>query len=411
MKNDLGHLMKDQGIDALLITGPASSNPAMVYFTGLVHVTMADLVVKAGSEPVLFYPPMERDEAAKTGLPSRSYTNYPMREFLSLAANDAVKARAMRYQKMLKDCGVEKGTIAIYGNADAGASYAIFSALQKIMPEVELSGFPVDELLMQAMMTKDEVELAAIAEMGKLTIEVVGRTADYLTKHQVRNETLLKQDGSPLRIKDVKSRIDLWLAELGAANPEATIFAIGRDAGVPHSTGNPEDVLALGKTIVYDIFPCQAGGGFFYDFTRTWCLGYAPDEAVKLYEDVKYAYNALVSELKVDQPFSHYQTRTCEIFEKQGHATIAQDPAVEEGYVHSIGHGVGLHVHEKPFSGANTTSTDRLAPGSVFTIEPGLYYPSRGMGVRIEDTYCVNPDGSIKTLAEYPAELILKMKN
>lgn len=410
MKTDLEHLMKDQGIDALLITGPASSNPAMVYFTGLVHVTMADLVVKAGSEPVLFYPPMERDEAAKTGLPSRSYTDYPMKEFLSQAGNDVVKARAMRYQKMLKDCGVETGTIAIYGNADAGSSYAIFSALQKIMPEVEITGFPVDELLMQAMMTKDESELTAIAEMGKVTIEVVDRTANFLTKQQVRNETLVQQDGSPLKIKDVKSRIDLWLAELGAANPEATIFAIGRDAGVPHSTGNPEDVLVLGKTIVYDIFPCQAGGGFFYDFTRTWCLGYAPDDAVKLYEDVKYAYDALVGELKVDQPFTHYQKRTCEIFERQGHATIAQDPSVEEGYVHSIGHGVGLHIHEKPFSGANTTPTDRLAPGSVFTIEPGLYYPSRGMGVRIEDTYCVGHDGSIKTLADYPAELVLKMK-
>ena len=83
-----------------------------------------------------------------------------------------------------------------------------------------------------------------------------------------------------------KRRINLWLAERGADNPEGTIFAIGRDAGVPHSTGTASDPLRLGQTIVYDIFPCEAGGGYYYDFTRTWCLGYAPDAVQALYQDV-----------------------------------------------------------------------------------------------------------------------------
>jgi Xaa-Pro aminopeptidase len=69
---------------------------------------------------------------------------------------------------------------------------------------------------------------------------------------------------------------------------------------------------------------------------------------------------------------------------------------------------VGLHVHEKPFSGAGVA--DRLLPGSIFTSEPGLYYPSRGLGVRIEDTYYVRPDGSFEILADYPKDLVLPVR-
>ena len=51
-----------------------------------------------------------------------------------------------------------------------------------------------------------------------------------------------------------------------------------------------------------------------------------------------------------------------------------------------------------------------LKPGVVITIEPGLYYPEKGMGFRIEDTYWVWPDGRIERLAEFPYDLVLPMK-
>jgi len=51
-----------------------------------------------------------------------------------------------------------------------------------------------------------------------------------------------------------------------------------------------------------------------------------------------------------------------------------------------------------------------LIPGSIFTSEPGLYYPSRGMGVRIEDTYYARPDGTFEILAEFPKELVLPVR-
>jgi Xaa-Pro aminopeptidase len=237
---------------------------------------------------------------------------------------------------------------------------------------------------------------------------VVGRTAEFLTSHKAKNGRLVKRNGSPLTIGEVKSNINLWLAEAGVENPEGTIFSIGRDAGIGHSTGTPTDELSLGKTIVYDIFPCELLGGYFYDFTRTWCLGFAPDEVQSLYDDVKYVYDTVVSELKVDTLGAVYQKRTCDLFAAKGHPTIDTNPQTENGYNHSLGHGIGINIHEKPFMGA--ISKDKLIKGSAFTIEPGLYYPDRGMGARIEDSYCVTPDGRIECLAPYPFDLVLKVK-
>jgi Xaa-Pro aminopeptidase len=260
------------------------------------------------------------------------------------------------------------------------------------------------------METKDAFEVERIRKMGAVTTGVVRRIADYLTNREVRaDEVLLKEDATPLTIRDVKSKINLWIAELGAENPEGTIFAIGRDAGVPHSVGNPDDLLRLGQTIVFDIYPCEAGGGYFYDFTRTWSLGYATPETQKLYEEVKAVYDHLVNEFDLNAPFKDYQRLTCELFEKHGHPTPLSTPAPVEGYVHSIGHGVGLNIHERPWSHLTASDDNILKPGVVFTSEPGLYYPERGLGVRIEDTYWVRPDGKIEILAEYPYDFVLKM--
>jgi Xaa-Pro aminopeptidase len=220
----------------------------------------------------------------------------------------------------------------------------------------------------------------------------------------------VQANGQPLTIGDIKSRIDLWLAERGAENPEGVIFSIGRDAAIPHSSGNPSDLLRLGQTIVFDIYPCEKGGGYFYDFTRTWCLGYAPDAVLKLYEDVRSVFNQVMHEFKVDTHCPVYQRRACELFEAQGHPTLLGTPRTEKGYIHSLGHGVGLNIHERPWFGMNATDEDRLIPGAVFTVEPGLYYPEQGMGVRLEDTVMVCPDGKIKALVEYPLDLILPVK-
>ncbi len=412
MKTDIDRLMQERSYDAILITGPAQHNPAMVYLTGGGHMTSADLIKVQGQEPVLYHNPMERDEAAATGLKTKNLAEYRFEELLQKTGGDVSEAQALRYKKMLMEQGITSGRMAIYGKIEVGAGFAVFSALERLMPELEIIGEPSrSSMLLDAMATKDGTEIERIRRMGEITTVVVGKVADFLVSHKTRKGTLIKPDGTPLTVRDVKSKINLWLAERGAENPHGTIFAIGRHAGVPHSTGNPEDPIELGKTIVFDIFPCEAGGGYHYDFTRTWCLGYAPDEVMALYEDVYSVYQTVMKELKVNHPFKSYQDRVCELFAAQGHATIRENPALEEGYVHSVGHGLGLHVHEMPWSGSQAGPKDVLAPGSVMTIEPGLYYPSRGMGCRLEDTIYVRPDGGMEILAEFPLDLVLTMSS
>jgi Xaa-Pro aminopeptidase len=402
--------MEAHDIDALLVTGPAQHNPAMYYFTGGWHISQADLIKRRGQAPVLFYNSMERDEAAKTGLQTKDLGDYRLRDLLKENNGNMVKATVLRYQKMLEELEITNGRVALFGKAEAGAAYAVFSGLEKALPGLTMVGQLDDSLLMQAMATKDEDEIERMRRMGQVTTAVVAQVADFLTGHRLKGEVLVKADGQPLTIGDVKSRINLWLAERGAENPEGTIFAIGRDAGVPHSAGTSSDALRLGQTIVFDIFPCEEGGGYFYDFTRTWCLGYATDEALALYEDVHAIYQEIIDSLKPGVHCPEYQRRACELFEARGHPTIEKNPQIQEGYVHSLGHGLGLNVHERPWFGRNASPEDRLDPGSVVTIEPGLYYPERGLGVRLEDTVWMRPDGKPELLADFSLDLVLPMK-
>lgn len=401
--------MQARNLDAILITGPAIHNPSMYYFTGGAHLTGADLIKKRGESPVLYHSTIERDEAAHTGLAIQGFDKYNYDQLLQQCGGDAAQATALLYKAMLAEQGISSGRLAIYGQSDAGHAYAVFSALQSFLPDLIVVGEPTASLLLQARLTKSPDEIERIRRMGQVTIAVVGQVAEFLTSHSVSDGALVKADGHPLTIGDVKSRINLWLAGHGVENPDGTIFATGRDLAVPHSVGNPADVLRLGQTIIFDIYPCEAGGGYFYDFTRTWCLGYAPDEVIKLYQDVYKVFFQVLSEMKPGAFFPDYHKRACELFASLGHETIMTEPNSTDGYVHGLGHGVGLDIHERPYHGNNATPDDALSPGVVVTLEPGLYYPERGMGVRLEDTLVVNQSGSIQPLVEYPYDLVLPM--
>ena len=410
MKSDLQKHLKDAQADAIWVTGPAQHNPFMVYLTGGGHMTQADVILRTGEEPILCHAPMERDEAAKTGLHTLNYSKYPLKARLETAQGDRLTAHTLLYKHIFEELGLTSGKVILYGRTDVGKMHATVSKLQEMLPGLSFHGDLDDAVLLQTMATKAPDEIERIQKMAGVVVEVVSRVAEFLTSHRVIYDILMKNDSVPLLIGDVKAQINLWLAELGAENPEDTIFAIGQDAGVPHSGGNPNDPLAIGQTIVFDIFPCEKGGGYFYDFTRTWCLGYAPDEAQTLYDQVKSVYHQVVSELQTGLNAAHFQERTCELFESMGHRTVRQDPAIESGYVHSLGHGLGLHVHEKPWFSQKNDPSNTLVPGSVFTIEPGLYYPEKGMGVRLEDTYYVTPTGQFEKFIDYPMELCLPME-
>ncbi len=408
MKADLDRLMAERDIDAAVVSGTVTGNPIMYYMTNGARLHLHSVVVKpAGRPAVLACRPMEREEAAKSGLTTVSLAQFdPLR--LQEEAGSVLGGMVLLYQKLLEQLEVG-GRVAFYGELDQGKSFSFLNELQASTPGLTVVGEYEDSIFDLAQLTKDRSEIERMREVGRRTAAAMQAAIEFVQSHRVKNETLIKDDSCPLTVGDVKRAVLRKLFGLELEDPEGMIFAIGRDAGVPHSAGNADDPLRLGEPIVFDLFPREAGGGYFHDMTRTFSLGYARPEVQETYDQVKLCCERVVSALEVDQLGSTYQNLACDIFEELGHETIRADPQAESGYVHSLGHGVGLEIHSRPRLSGSEINTDRLVPGSVFSIEPGLYYPEKGYGVRLEDLWTVDESGQFHCLTEFPKELVVPM--
>jgi Xaa-Pro aminopeptidase len=405
--------MAERSYDALLAMGGTAHNPSMYYLSNGATITERSVAVKKrGEAPVLFVDSMEREEAARSGLRVVDGTALRLREQLRAAKGNRLTATARWVGDMLRQAGVESGTVAAYGNTDMGAAYELLTALAELHPQLTFVGEFNRTLLDEAMLTKGPDEIRRMRAVGKKTMNVVAGTEEFLTSHRARGGCLVKKDGTRLTIGDVKRRIRQLLTDENLVDAEdGTIFSIGHDAGVPHSRGNPRDPLKLGQTIVYDIFPAEPGGGYYFDFTRTWCLGFAPPEVEQAYQDVLATFKGVMKALRPGELTRTYQALTCQLLEARGHPTVGSSPATTSGYVHSIAHGVGLRIHEAPSFSDSPDNEQRLEPGMVVTIEPGLYYPERGYGIRIEDCVWLNPKNmKFEALANYSKELVLPIK-
>ncbi len=428
MKQDLPNLMLERGLDALVISCPDglnAVNTAFAYFVGPVHVTNGHVVVKVKAEggrrkdetgaastsipqlsAVLVHAPMERDEAAKTGLSLHSLGHYDMRDIYAAVGGDRLAAQVEFTRRLLSDLDVS-GRVGFYGVDQRGASFAFLNALAdaefvEVVTEYE------NDVISTARQTKDAGEVAHIRQACRLTEQVIGATRDFLSGHRTSGESLIKTDGEPLTVGDVKAFIRLEEAKLGLDDP-GCIFSVGRDAGVPHSAGTLTDIIRLGQTIIFDIFP-RLPGGYYADITRTWCLGYAPDEVLQAYELVMQVHDRAEAMFDTRRPGWEYQEMACDLFEARGHKTARQSPGISEGYVHSLGHGFGLAVHEAPSMRLKgLSSEDPLPAGTIITNEPGLYYPDQGWGVRVEDDYWLNPEGGTERLTDFDRDLVIPL--
>lgn len=407
VKRDLDRLMSERELDAAVVTGGVSNNPAMYYMTNGAHLSGGILIKKRGEEPVLLCHAMERDEAAKSGLRTISLAEYDLRQLLQ-EHKDHLKATVKQYEQIFADLGVS-GRVAFYGVNEQGESYALLRALDEALPDLTVVGEFDKDLFTIARETKEPDEIERLRRVGEMTATIMGEVIDFMRDHAVQDETLVKSDGSPLTVGDVKKFARSRLFLYGLEDPEGMIFAIGADAGVPHSQGEADDPIRLGQSIVYDFYPREMGGGYFHDMTRTFCLGYAPPEVQKAYEQVFECFNAVMDALKPNTPTRDYEELTCDVFECQGHNTPRQDSQKQEGYVHSLGHGVGLRIHEAPGFGLSPANNYVLQPGAVFTVEPGVYYPERGFGVRIEDTVYLDENGEFHSLTDFPKDLVIEM--
>jgi Xaa-Pro aminopeptidase len=157
-----------------------------------------------------------------------------------------------------------------------------------------------------------------------------------------------------------------------------TILAAGPNSAVPHhrpteSALQPGDLVKLDFGALVD--------GYHSDMTRTIVLGRAADWQRELHALVAEAQAAGREALAPGAEVTAVDAAARGVVERAGRG---------EEFVHGLGHGVGLQIHEAPYVGKTGTGT--LSAGMVVTVEPGVYLPGRG-GVRIEDTLVVRDTG------------------
>jgi Xaa-Pro aminopeptidase len=407
VKQDLDRLMAERKLDAFVVEGPdglGSANSAFNYFVNGEH--LSGFVLKKRGEPaMLVHGAWEQKQAEATGLALIPKERWNLRDLMAQAPtrfDGIVEYRRQVYQ----DLGI-RGRVGIYGTVEANQNFALLRALERLMPEIEFVAEYEQDMISMARLTKDAEEIEAMREVGRKTCEVVQAVIDFIKTGHAQEGTLLNKAGQPITIRDIKQLIDRELAARGLEAPQGTIFAQGRDAGLPHATGELDDTLKIGQSIVFDIFPRPVGGGYYHDMTRTFAIGYASAELKQAHAEVLGAFQQVLHEMEAGAPTKAYQDLVCAYFEARGHETIGSKYPIEEGYIHSLGHGLGLEIHEDFSFPSMRDRGDILMPGSVFSVEPGLYYPDRGYGVRLEDTIYCTPEGTFESLTPFPFDLVI----
>jgi Xaa-Pro aminopeptidase len=226
------------------------------------------------------------------------------------------------------------------------------------------------------------------------------RVAARLAEAAVRDGELWSE-GERLTVARLRSEIGQTFAARGLEQPKGNIIAPAEEGGVPHSAGTPERVLRAGEPLVVDIYP---RGTMFADCTRTFCVG-EPSPALRRAHDL--VLQALELSHQRAKPGARgwdLQEEVCAFFESAGFPTPISDPKTIRGYVHNLGHGVGFDLHEQPVFRKVSGAEGVLREGDVFTLEPGLYEPAEGYGVRLEDLVHLGP-GGLENLTPLPYAL------
>jgi len=247
--------------------------------------------------------------------------------------------------------------------------------------------------------SKNETELRGIRNAQKACEAALDR-ARALLRRAEQNGAGLEVDGAPLTSERVKREIEDVFADFGVEGSEM-IVSHGPQTAVGHNMGSGQ--IQANEPVVFDLFPRDKETGCYADMTRTYVVGEPSDEVKEWYGLVKQALERSTAEVKPGKNGRALFEIACDIFHDAGYKTqLNKEPGevLEDGFFHSLGHGVGLEVHELPSMGRIGQD---LVPGDVITIEPGLYRSGYG-GLRLEDLVLVTTDG-YEVITSYPYDL------
>ena len=231
--------------------------------------------------------------------------------------------------------------------------------IKKLLADAELE--VSEDLVWSLRKVKDETELAFMEKAAELTSRGM--------------KTAFEVMGAGLRERDVATEVEYEMRKSGSDGVAfETIVNSGPRSAFPHGGCGDREILK-GDLVVIDIGAKHQS--YVADLTRAMIVGEPSARQHEIYETVRKAQTLSVNAMRAGVE--------AKIVDK-----VAREHIAEAGYgeyfVHSLGHGVGLDVHEPPALGPR--SKDVLVSGNVVTVEPGIYIPKFG-GVRIEDTVVV----------------------
>ncbi len=348
---DLRRAMRAQGLDALLLT----SLPNIRWLTGFTG--SSGLCVVTARRGAFISDP-------RYAIQSRAEVRGFRRVISSRGLLDAVSEHGL-----LAGC-------RRVGFESQHVTHAQYRTMRRIFGSVSFR--PTDDLAEGLELVKDDGELALLREAVRIT--------DGAFRH------VLAVIRPGVRESDVAAEITFFQKRAGAERDAfETIVAGGARAALPHARASSRRLRA-GDLVILD-FGCTVGG-YSSDLTRTVAVGKASRRAREIHGVVREAQAAAVAAARGEIPARDLDAVARNVIAAAGFGRY---------FVHSLGHGLGLHVHERPRVSA--LSTELLRTGSVITIEPGIYIPGFG-GVRIEDDVVLEEKGC-HVLNTAPRELIV----
>jgi len=383
---------------ALVLLSAAGDDPERSFFVHPAKLGEALVVVRPGASLRLGYlTPMERDEAAATGLDLLSPEDLDVARWARETPEPGA-FHANVLAQALQRCGVAPGRIALAGRLPFGLAAEV---LERLAGE-GWSFVSASDALLRIRKHKTAAELAEIRRVAGVTCSAIRAVAGLLGAAGVRDGAL-ELEGEPLRVARLKAEVARIFAGAGLEQPRGNIVAPGGEGGVPHSSGTSSRILRAGETLVVDLFP---RGGLFADCTRTFCVGEPPERVGAAFAAVREALSLAHSAARPGAHGWDLQVAVCEAFTARGYATPLSEPGTLQGYVHGLGHGVGFELHEYPSFKRHAHDEGVLAAGDVLTLEPGLYDPdpTNGFGIRLEDLVYLGAEAP-QNLTPLPYEL------
>jgi Xaa-Pro aminopeptidase len=321
------------------------------------------------------------------------YTFHPFEEF----GLDEIREAGLSRVEMIDELAVRAVQALGVSDAVVPASFPVLTADRLRGAGVVLT--PDQDSFDARRRVKSEAELAGIRRAQRAAEAGIAAAAELLRRAAPGPRGVIQEGGRPLTCERLKAVVARAFAE-HAATAEEFVVSHGPQAAVGHHMGEGE--IRVGEPIVIDVW--DNASSCFADMTRTFVVGEIPDELSEWHRLCKEALARARAFLREGVSGKAVYDTSCEVFEAAGYATQRtkrEGETLDHGFFHSLGHGVGLAVHEEPFLALYGRGP--LVEGDVITLEPGLYRPGFG-GVRLEDVVRVTKDGA-ETLTSFPYDL------